>query len=77
MRLFVKTTYGKTIVVIVEDSRVKVGKLKEMLENKTSIPMDQQRLIFVGKQLENEMSLGDYHIEAEHTLYMVLKLRGD
>jgi Ubiquitin family len=53
-----------------------VAHVKELIREVEGFPLDQQRLIFGGEQLEDDRSLASYNVTSDSTLHLVLRLRG-
>ncbi|CEL93947.1 unnamed protein product [Vitrella brassicaformis CCMP3155] len=74
--LFVKNLKGATMCFDIRPSAT-VRKLKEMVKDREGIEIAHQRLIYAGKQLDdNDKTLRDYGIQKNDTVHLVLRLRG-
>ena len=75
MKIIILTLTGKEIPIDV-DQGYSVIETKEKIESVEGIPPDQQRLVFEGKQLEDDANLTDYGICEGSKIYVILRLRG-
>ncbi len=75
MQIIAKTLTGNSFAIEC-DGGDQVCTIKQRIAEIENIPVDQQRLVFGGKQLEDEHTLNDYNITPDSTIHIVLALRG-
>jgi len=67
MQIFVRTAEDKTIAVEVEASDT-IGSVKTEIREQEGVPVEDQRLIFRGRLLDNAYTLSDYKIQKDWTI---------
>ena len=74
-QVFIKLLAGRTKCLEIAASCA-VADLKTQIMDWEGIPPDEQRLIFCGKQLEDDRMLLEYNVQNGSTIHLVLRLRG-
>jgi hypothetical protein len=74
-QIIVKGLDGRSITLDVEASDT-IADIKTKINEKKRIPVDAQRLVYAGKQLENEKTLESYHTINLATFHLSLPLGG-
>lgn len=72
-QIFVKTMTGKIFTLYVDHNDT-FEIIKYFILLKEGIPIDNQRFLFEGRQLEDYRTLADYNIQKESTLFLILRL---
>ncbi|EXX69289.1 uncharacterized protein OCT59_011742 [Rhizophagus irregularis] len=75
IRIFIMGINGRNIGVEVWPSD-EIRQLKENIKGELGIEPNQQRLIFAGKQLEDNLTLASYKIGSHSTIQLVVRLGG-
>ncbi|GMH38167.1 hypothetical protein BSKO_06051 [Bryopsis sp. KO-2023] len=75
MQIFVKNLTGKPIVLDADASET-VDSLKRRMQMEEGVSLEDQRIIFAGRQLDNGLSLGECGVEKGSTVNLCLRLRG-
>lgn len=74
MQIFVKTLSGHTITIDV-NSATTIGGLKSIIEQRELVPVYFQRLIYSGRQYDNDTrTLKECGIGAEATVHLMLRV---
>lgn len=71
----IRSLTGKETLIKVHH-KMRVSELKEMIEKQDQTPFDQQRLVYNGKQLEDERTLDYYNIIQDTVVHIILRIRG-
>ena len=72
-QIFVKTPTGYSTILLWVTASESVFSVKTKVTAKVGFPAEVQRLIYGGRQLEDDKSLSDYSVAKEATLQMVYR----
>jgi ubiquitin len=75
MQVFIKTMAGKPLALEVELTK-RIEEVKVKIQGKERIPVDQQRLVFTHRQMEDDHTLEDYEVQRDSIIRLVVRLRG-
>jgi len=76
VQIFIRTLLGKTTILNVKLEWT-VRTIKALYLAREATPIDQQRLVFRGHQLDDARTLLDYGIQKESLVHLILRLSGD
>jgi hypothetical protein len=71
----IRSLTGKETTINVHYKMI-VSELKDMIEKMDQTPFNQQRLVYNGKQLEDDRTLDYYDIKQDTVVHIILRIRG-
>lgn len=71
----IRSLTGKETSIKVHHKMI-VSEVKSMIEKIDQTPFDQQRLVYNGKQLEDERTLDYYDVKQDTVIHIILRIRG-
>ena len=71
----IRSLTGKETPIKVHHKMI-VSELKNMIEKIDQTPFDQQRLVYNGKQLEDNRTLDYYALNEDSVIHIILRIRG-
>jgi hypothetical protein len=74
-QILIKTLTGLSVPLMVDENET-IESLKQKISEKENVSADQQRLVYCGKQLDDNQTLGYYEIKENSTIHLVLRLKG-
>ncbi|RIA79578.1 hypothetical protein C1645_794102 [Glomus cerebriforme] len=75
-QIYVNGLEGRTTTYNDITPETKIIDIKKMVKDKTGVETEQQRLLFAGKQLEDNFTTRHYKIIERSTLHLVVRLPG-
>eukprot|EP01102_Stenamoeba_stenopodia_P020959 TRINITY_DN8330_c0_g1_i1.p1 TRINITY_DN8330_c0_g1~~TRINITY_DN8330_c0_g1_i1.p1 ORF type:complete len:445 (-),score=151.78 TRINITY_DN8330_c0_g1_i1:187-1521(-) len=73
--VIIRTLTGRDIPIEGVSNETLIEKLKEMYQDSEGVPTQQQRLIYHGRQMEDDKSLSYYRVAPNTVIHVVLRLR--
>lgn len=71
MQLFIKTSNDNKQSITVDDQNMTIESVKQLIQQASNIPADQQRLIYSGKVLKDTDTVTTCGLKDGHTLHVV------
>ncbi|MCO5556359.1 hypothetical protein L7F22_009907 [Adiantum nelumboides] len=75
LQFFVKTYMDGRTIVLYGNASDTIESVHRQIFLKTGLPLSEQRLIYFGRQLQQDQTLADCHITNDATLHLVARMR--